>query len=423
MPHSHVGRDASPNEDLLGLEGDAIIDLFELDLLPLTTNSALRYFRFCNWIQTDGSNVRYNNNDYQPIPVALRGFELKGDGTPPAPSVTVSNIGLDFTALANDWNDLVGAKFIRRRVLRKHLDDGTNPSTTDHWPDEIWFIEQKTEETKVTITFSLSTAFDLDGVALPRRRALRHTCPWVYRGPECGYTGPPVADVYDSAVDLTTHTEGIVYTTASTAFSTARTNHQTALQNLVTAEAALETAKSTYVLLEQRYNSWNMVTTTDWNNDNDYDYDYWNRRSYNSEYTDDARWNGGYVSLGTTYRKGAQVSSYSRDNDDDYWSSSRTTTYHYIERWGISTTAINNAQAAVNTAKTAYQQAETALISAEATYNSAKNTYVSYYEQQTNDYNDKCGKRLSSCRLRFFNPETQEYGALPFGGFPGLSLG
>lgn len=409
MPHSHTGRDASQNGDLLGLEGDSIIDLFELDLEPLTTNPALRFFRFCNWVQTDGSNVSYGNNDYQPIPVALRGFELKGDGTPPAPSVTVSNIGLDFTALANDWNDLVGAKFVRRRVLRKHLDDGTNPSTSDHWPDEVWFIEQKTEETKVTVTFALSTAFDLDGVALPRRRALIHTCPWVYRGAECGYTGPPVADVYDNAVDLTTHAEGVTYTTAATSFSTARTNLQTALQNLVTAEADLETAKTTPVRLATGNSWWYQVVC--------YEYNYgWN----SSRCT--GYWNGAQVSLGGAYRQGSLVRTVNRSDWDDDYDSSYDIKYYTIEYWGINQTDVNAKQAIVNTARAAYNTAEQALTTAETNYNNAKATYVNYYNNQTVDYDDKCGKRLSSCRLRFYNAETQEYGALPFGGFPGLSL-
>ncbi|CAM3515869.1 TPA: hypothetical protein GF684_10755 [Escherichia coli] len=51
-------------------------------------------------------------------------------------------------------------------------------------------IEQKTLETHEVVEFELSSVFDLMGVQLPYRQIIKNTCPWRYRGPECGYTGP-----------------------------------------------------------------------------------------------------------------------------------------------------------------------------------------------------------------------------------------
>lgn len=51
-------------------------------------------------------------------------------------------------------------------------------------------IEQKTLETHEVVEFELSSVFDLMGVQLPYRQIIKNTCPWKYRGPECGYTGP-----------------------------------------------------------------------------------------------------------------------------------------------------------------------------------------------------------------------------------------
>lgn len=67
-----------------------------------------------------------------------------------------------------------------------------NPTAdpNQHFPDEMWFVEQKTLETHEVVEFELSSVFDLMGVQLPYRQIIKNTCPWKYRGPECGYTGP-----------------------------------------------------------------------------------------------------------------------------------------------------------------------------------------------------------------------------------------
>ena len=152
---------------------------------------------FCNWIQTDGETVRFGGNVYSPLPYKAEGFQIRNEGVPPNPSITIANIGLEITSLINSYDDLLGCRLIRRRVLARHLDNGSDPDLDSRWPDEVWFIQRKAAESKLTVTFELSTPFDLDGVTLPRRRALRYACPWVYRGEECGYTGRPVADLKD----------------------------------------------------------------------------------------------------------------------------------------------------------------------------------------------------------------------------------
>lgn len=45
--------------------------------------------------------------------------------------------------------------------------------------------------------FELSSALNFQGVQLPRRQIVANNCPWRYRGADCGYNGPPVADEYD----------------------------------------------------------------------------------------------------------------------------------------------------------------------------------------------------------------------------------
>jgi lambda family phage minor tail protein L len=66
-------------------------------------------------------------------------------------------------------------------------------------PDQIYFINQKTSETKLQVDFELASALDLDGISLPRRQILCDACLWRYRSGEgCTYSGPPVADKFDN---------------------------------------------------------------------------------------------------------------------------------------------------------------------------------------------------------------------------------
>ncbi len=58
-------------------------------------------------------------------------------------------------------------------------------------------IEQCSELSAVSASFVLSTPTETDGAVFPGRIMLANTCTWTYRGDECGYSGPAVADEYD----------------------------------------------------------------------------------------------------------------------------------------------------------------------------------------------------------------------------------
>ncbi|EKI4506453.1 phage minor tail protein L, partial [Escherichia coli] len=133
---------------------------------------------------------------YEPWPIKASGFDKTGQGTLPRPKIQVSNFAGTVSAEVQANDDLVGCRIIRKMTLARFLDavnfkDG-NPTAdpNQHFPDEMWFIEQKTLETHQVVEFELSSVFDLMGVQLPYRQIIKNTCPWKYRGPECGYTGP-----------------------------------------------------------------------------------------------------------------------------------------------------------------------------------------------------------------------------------------
>lgn len=68
---------------------------------------------------------------------------------------------------------------------------------TQQFPQEIWFVERKAEETPEVVTFELASALDFGDIKLPRRQIIANQCPYVYRGPLCNYVGAPVATALD----------------------------------------------------------------------------------------------------------------------------------------------------------------------------------------------------------------------------------
>lgn len=428
-------RTFADNADLQGLSGDAIVDLWFVDLQPIDPDipDNQRFFRFVNYVVANGQPVSFASQQYEPIPYKAEGFEIRTDGVPPNPKLTISNITLEWTGLINAWNDLVGARITRRRVLARHLDSGTDPDGTAHWPDEIWTIQQKTAESKLLVEFTLSTAFDLDGVMLPRRRALRYTCPWIYRSANCGYAGPPVAtatdepivsddpliqDVSDAQAAIPPVRQALVQ--ANEDLAAAQTNVNAAENELSSAQSAINNYQGSYVKVDQRYN---LGTDYIWEN---------------SVTGSGAKWDNNGVTLGEQYRRedlrsevtyqervqlpGARYSSYKTVVEKRWaislWSRDNTPPASYVTRR-------NNAQAALTAAENAETQAEADLAVAQANYDAAIDTYetavIDWQAGGSPNEGDVCGKRINSCSLRFYDPINDVVDDLPFGGFPGLS--
>ncbi|MGA1295816.1 MAG: phage minor tail protein L [Burkholderiaceae bacterium] len=180
-----------------------VVDLFTLDIATLlpagSTDQSI--YRFCNWSQTDGTNVVYDGNTYTALPLQAEGFELTTSGKLERPSIVFANVGLAITGLTNAYGDLVGAKVSRIRTLTTYLDGEPGADPDAYWGPDEWVVEQKTSENKLAVTFQLTIPFDLEGRALPGRRLLREQCQWVYRSDiGCHYTGTNYWNANDDVV-------------------------------------------------------------------------------------------------------------------------------------------------------------------------------------------------------------------------------
>jgi lambda family phage minor tail protein L len=206
---------AVPVSDLQGIAPSAVIELFELQLVAALHGSTDTYrFHAGSSLNANGP-VYWNGNSYTRMPIEADGFEYTGGGQLPQPKLRVSNINGTVTSLllivnaVTSGNDLIGAKLTRIRTLARYI-DATNfpgnvnpygtPDPTVEFPREVYSISQKSLENRDLVEFTLSAAFDLQGVRAPKRQCISNICQWVYRSTECGYTGTNYYNENDQAV-------------------------------------------------------------------------------------------------------------------------------------------------------------------------------------------------------------------------------
>lgn len=184
--------------DIQSFAPGSIVELYELDT---TVAGGTDVYRFTPHGPNErGNDIVWAGQTYTRFPIEASGFERRGQGALPRPKLAVANVTGLIGAIADK---LIGAKLTRTRTFIKYLDAvnfqaGNPQADPNQWLDrEIWFVDRKATENKILIEFELASAFDLAGVLLPRRQFVQNVCPWRYRGPECGYTGGPVADITD----------------------------------------------------------------------------------------------------------------------------------------------------------------------------------------------------------------------------------
>jgi lambda family phage minor tail protein L len=199
-----------PFSDLQAIAPSSIIELYELEL-NAAQHGINDIYRFHAGVNADATgDIVWAGNSYLRFPIEAEGFEYTGNGQLPRPKVRVSNIMGTITALLLSLPDgLEGAKFTRIRTLARYIDAvnfpgnvnpyGT-PNSTVEFPREIYYVDQKTTETRDVVEFELAAAFDLAGIRAPKRQCIANICQWQYRSAECSYTGSSYFDANDRPV-------------------------------------------------------------------------------------------------------------------------------------------------------------------------------------------------------------------------------
>lgn len=197
---------SSVYEELSVLAPNAIIELFQLTLDATLHGTGDTYYFHAGANAAVTGNIIWNGNEYVRLPIQAEGFDYASSGSLPRPTLSVANLGGEISALillanaVTPGNDLGGAKVTRIRTLKKFLDGEAGADPHAKFPDEIWYVDRKSAETRDIVQWELASKLDMAGMMIPRRQLIANICQWQYRSAECGYTGSNYWNANDQSV-------------------------------------------------------------------------------------------------------------------------------------------------------------------------------------------------------------------------------
>lgn len=140
-----------------------ILSLYEVDCTNIVADT---YFRFCNEVEIDGSNVTFDGEEYTAFPIEATGFEQSIEGRFPEPEITLANTNGYMSGLIQALGGLRNSKVTRKRI---HYSDLASPEL-QYTPD-IYYVNRYTENA-LAVSFSLKSFLDRGSLQLPRRRLI-----------------------------------------------------------------------------------------------------------------------------------------------------------------------------------------------------------------------------------------------------------
>ena len=187
-------------QDIQLLSPGKLIKLFELN--ATTIGGDIR--RFHGYPQS--GSIWWQGNEYVGWPCEMQNGGRIGSGQQPQPTFNIGNVDGSISALCLFFDDLVGATLIVHRTFDKYLDAVNFPgignptaNPAQEAPQQLWFINQKVNESPQSVSFMLTSPMDFNKQQLPGRQITATSCGWLgrggYRGPNCGYTGAAMFDI------------------------------------------------------------------------------------------------------------------------------------------------------------------------------------------------------------------------------------
>jgi lambda family phage minor tail protein L len=333
------------------------------------------------------SSSDYKQVTYIALPIMAEGFETRADGTLPRPTVKLANINAYFNTYLTNYDDLVGAKVIRRRTLNKYITN--NPPIELN--RDVYYVERKTNENSLFVEFELASAFDIQGIQVPRRTIIAARCPWKYQDTTQGGCDWPV----DNKITIS----GVEYTVYFTKED----------ENISVASNLNSPSSSEYTYwgrLDVQSNRTTSLYAGKSYAKNDY-VEYY--RPVGEEYTITATANGSNTTTYTFASHPFAVGDYIIVTGNDNYNYKNVPLYVSAVTATTVTVQDDNSASGSNTNEGHAKLARNTLYKCKvahtiATSDSAdaliKPTNITYWER-----GDICGKRLQSCADRFgFNP-------------------
>ena len=179
---------AEMRSDLFKLEQGALIELWEIDLRHISSNTDPdvkgEIYRFHNGVSQTRSNIWWQGKEYQAYPIKADGFEISGQGPSNRPTLAVSNLYGIVTGIVAHFGQGVGAKVTRHLVLAEYLDaknfpGGVNP-TADPRQESVsyYIIEQLKSLDDERAVFELASPAETDNARIGLRNVVTQVERW-----------------------------------------------------------------------------------------------------------------------------------------------------------------------------------------------------------------------------------------------------
>lgn len=198
----------NPSAKIIFYEIDATDLALDLSIVTdgeVNSDPNSNILRFHNNYKLFSKNLIWQGDIYNVAPIAEDGFEINSTGTSPQPKLSISieeNSGLEplLGKLRNkidQLNGLVGAKVTRKSTFVKYLDgqnfidilppEDFDPDPNAYFPDDVFYIDRKSKDSKNIIELELTSLIDLKGLKLPNSIVSATKCRFNYRGAGCLY--------------------------------------------------------------------------------------------------------------------------------------------------------------------------------------------------------------------------------------------
>lgn len=154
------------------LSGNSYIELYTLD----ATNIGGSIYHFTPSLLNEGQiYVSFGGVHYYSVPVQATGFEVNSNGSQAKPQISFSNVSRDLMSAVVSLGDLVGAKLTLTRTFTCFLDGQPTADSTQYFPIETFYIDQKKQHDNQVIAWQLTSAIDRFDLMIPRRQVTRYT--------------------------------------------------------------------------------------------------------------------------------------------------------------------------------------------------------------------------------------------------------
>ena len=169
--------------------GSELITLYDLEYDASTPEFA----HFFNGVDDTLNEIKFRDSagteiTYIALPLEAQGFDISSDGAYSRPEITVANIENVFSQSIGglDFQSLIGKRITKRTTLRKYLVGESNDSGAGNppieFPSVVYIIDRLKSKNIISATFELAAPFDLAGIRLPRRTVIGGACSWEYKG-------------------------------------------------------------------------------------------------------------------------------------------------------------------------------------------------------------------------------------------------